>query len=124
MQQLSNIRTHEVKVPELVNTPAQNLASEFYNRIIKMINDFDAEIAQTDEVGIKLVTFGNAITFNVTHVGYSNPSLIMFSGIRLDNGSYVNLVQHVSQISFLLTAVPRSNPEEPKKQIGFIDFSE
>ncbi len=109
---------------DLVNTPAENLASEFYKRIIKIIHDFDAELDQTKEVGIRLVTFGQAVTFQITALGYSDPSLIVFAGNRLDDGSYVKLVQHVSQISFLLTAVQRSNPALPKKQIGFLAFTE
>jgi hypothetical protein len=118
------MRVADLQGPHLVNTPAENLASEFYKRIVQIISDFDAELDHTKEVGIRLVAFGQALTFQITGLGYSDPSLIIFAGNRLDDGSYVKLVQHVSQISFLLTAVPRSNPALPKKQIGFLRYTE
>ncbi len=117
LKRLSEI---EIKVPKLVNTPKQNLASEFYKRIIQMIHEFDTTLDITQEVGMRLVSFGHTITFNINHVGYSDPSLIIFSGC-LEDGSPVNLVQHVSQINFLLMSVKRQNPEQPKIPIGFIN---
>ncbi|WP_438350430.1 DUF6173 family protein [Paenibacillus sp. FA6] len=116
--QFPNIRMPEFKIPEIVNSPAQNTASEFYKKIVKMINKFDQSLDETKEVGVRLVSFGQTVTFHITDVSYDDPSLIMFSGY-LENGDPVNLVQHVSQISFLLMAVQRREPEEPKGQIGF-----
>lgn len=52
------------------------------------------------------------------HVGFLNLSLIVFKG-ALDNGNPVELVQHVSQLSFLLVAVKRVDPNQPKRKIGF-----
>ncbi|WP_202865851.1 DUF6173 family protein [Paenibacillus contaminans] len=110
----------EVKPMSLsINTPDDNLASEFFKRIVQMIHDFDEKLEQTHQVGMRLVSFGQAVTFHVTHVGYSDPSLIVFSG-KLEDGSQVNLVQHVSQISFLLMAVERKDPLLPKNPIGFL----
>ncbi|WP_445301606.1 DUF6173 family protein [Microcoleus sp. MOSTC5] len=43
----------------------------------------------------------------------------MFYGLT-DNGERVELIQHISQISFLLIALPRLEPTLPKKKIGFI----
>ncbi|MNP29353.1 hypothetical protein D3C76_1223730 [compost metagenome] len=83
-----------------------------------MINDFDRTLDETKEVGVRLVSFGQTLSFHITDVSYDNPSLIMFSG-NLENGDPVHLVQHVSQISFLLMAMQRREPEEPKRQIGF-----
>ncbi|RAW18481.1 hypothetical protein DC345_04960 [Paenibacillus taichungensis] len=106
------------EVVKPVNTPAENTASEFYKKIVRMINNFDQSLDDSKEVGVRLVSYGQALTFHITDVSYENPSLIMFSGI-LDNGDPVHLVQHVTQISFLLTAMQRKEPEEPKRQIGF-----
>ncbi|QRG66945.1 DUF6173 family protein [Brevibacillus choshinensis] len=94
-------------------------ASGYHKRLIEMITAFDNSLDNEHEVGMKLVTFGQAVTFHVTGIGYYNPSLIRFLG-RLEDGSSVELIQHISQISFLLMAVKRSNPDEPKKPIGFI----
>jgi hypothetical protein len=94
-------------------------ASEFHQRLIEMICDFDKELDQEHEVGMRLVTFGQAITFHVSDIGYYNPSLIQFYG-KLEDGSNVELIQHVSQISFLLMAVKRLDPSTPKPRIGFL----
>ncbi len=97
-----------------------NLASEFYKRLVEMIKDFDESLDQNQEVGVKLASFGQTVTFHVTDLGYYNPSLIVFYGL-MDNGQKVQLIQHVSQISFLLIAVQKLDPEKPKIKIGFLD---
>lgn len=96
-----------------------NLASQFAQQVLSRITRFDEDLDEEKEVGVKLVTFGQAVTFHVDSVGYSNPSLVLFNGFT-DNGERVELIQNVSQISFLLLALPKLNPEEPKRQIGFI----
>jgi hypothetical protein len=79
---------------------------------------FDEELDQDHEVGMKLVTYGQAVTIHVTKLGFFNPSLIMFFG-DTEDGDRVQLIQHVSQISFLLVALPKLNPDEPKRPFGF-----
>ena len=108
------------EMPVLTNP---NHASEFHMRLIKMINDFDEKLNQTEEVGVRLVSFGQSITFSVEDIGYWNPSLIRFYG-QLEDGTPVELVQHVTQISFLLMALKRKNPDEPKRKIGFCSEEE
>lgn len=93
-------------------------ASEFHKRLMHYINDFDANLDQEHEVGIRLVNFGQTVQFTVHVIGYYNPKLISFYG-ELADGSKVQLVQHVNQISFLLLAVKRKHPEQPKQPIGF-----
>ena len=66
------------------------------------------------------MTFGQAITFHVQDVGYYNPNLITFYG-KTDDGQKVQLVQHVSHLSFLLIALPRIDPNQPKRPFGFAD---
>ena len=93
-----------------------NLASEFYKRLVKYIVDFENKLQETEEVGAKLVSFGESILIHVDNMGYWNPSLICFYG-KDTNGNSVQLVQHITQISYLLIAVPRMNPERPR--LGF-----
>lgn len=95
-----------------------NRASEFYRQLLDWVHDFDASLEATHEVGVRLVSFGQTVIFHLDALGYSNPSLISFSG-KTENGDPVELIQHVSQISLLLMKLPRQNPEAPKKRIGF-----
>ncbi len=94
------------------------LASDFFKQLSHYMDEFDKGLNQEHEVGIKLVNFGQTVQFTVHNIGYYNPKLICFYGETPD-GSAIQLVQHVNQISFLLTAVQRKNPEEPKRPIGF-----
>jgi hypothetical protein len=114
-----------IKQPVLPTIAATNgnLASEFYKRLVEMINEFDEKLDPEHEVGARLVSYGQTVLIHIEDLGYYNPSLIKFHG-RLEDGSKVELIQHVSQISFLLMAVKRLNPDEPKKRIGFNTYEE
>lgn len=94
------------------------LASDFFKKLSHYMDEFDKNLNQEQEVGIKLVNFGQTIQFTVENIGYYNPKLICFYG-KMPDGSTIQLIQHVSQINFLLTAVQRKDPEQPKRPIGF-----
>jgi hypothetical protein len=94
------------------------LASDFFRQLSHYMDEFDKSLDQEHEVGIKLVNFGQTVQFTVQNIGYYNPKLICFYG-EMPDGSAIQLIQHVNQISFLLTAVQRKNPEQPKRPIGF-----
>lgn len=95
-----------------------NYADQFYNYLVTMINEFEEGLDEEHEVGMRLVSFGQTVQFHVQDLGYQNPSLIRFFG-KTEDDSDIELIQHISQISFLLMAVKRLNPEIPKKKIGF-----
>jgi Family of unknown function (DUF6173) len=111
---------NKIPIPRnvLLEEARANHASEFHKRLVQWINDFDASLDEAHEVGVRLVSFGQAIVFHLRDIGYWNPSLISFSG-NMDDGSPVDLIQHVSQISILLMKVPRKDTTKPKQPIGF-----
>jgi len=102
----------------LIVAQEANFASEFHKRLAKSIADFDADLDNEHEVGVRLVNFGQSVTFHLQDMGYWNPSLLFFFGVMKD-GSPVQLIQHVSQISVLLMKLPRKDPSKPKKPFGF-----
>lgn len=81
------------------------------------IKEFQAGLDDKHDVGILLTNFGSSILMNVTEVGFEDPSLMIFKGYV--NGNMSTLIQHVSQLNFLLTSVPKA-PDVPKRKIGFI----
>ncbi|MCA0983192.1 DUF6173 family protein [Halobacillus yeomjeoni] len=93
-------------------------ASRFYEQIVRMICDFEKELDPDHEVGARLVSFGQAVQFHIQGLSYQNPSLITFYGY-LESGAKVELIQHVSQISFLLMSLPKQEQNEPARRIGF-----
>ncbi|WP_236633806.1 DUF6173 family protein [Siccibacter colletis] len=100
-----------------------NFANEFHRRLIVWINDFHRTLDEDHEVGGQLASFGRVVEFHFTGISYWDPSLISFIG-KLEDGSPVELVQHVSQINILLLKKKRLNPEEPKRPIGFAAWPE
>ncbi len=116
----SNLKFPKVEIPRnlLVENVQDNYASEFYRRLAEWISNFDNSLDNESEVGVRLVNFGQTVVFTLEDMGYYNPSLILFRGHTQD-GSPVELIQHISQISILLMKLPRENPEQPKKPLGF-----
>jgi hypothetical protein len=102
----------------LVVAAESNYASAFHKRLAQWISNFDTELDEAHEVGVRLVNFGQSVTFRLSGIGYWNPSLISFQGVTED-GNPVELIQHVSQISVLLMKLPRTDPSIPKRPIGF-----
>ena len=51
-------------------------------------------------------------------LGFFDPDIITFYG-RDEIGAKTQLIQHVSQLSVMLRAVPKAEPEEPPRRIGF-----
>ena len=118
------IRLPELRMPKIPPNPLvvaaeANQASEFHKRLVEWINDFDAKLDQEHEVGACLVSFGQTVVFHLDNIAYWNPSLISFTGAT-DDGSPVELIQHVSQISVLLMKLPRKDLSKPKRRIGFV----
>jgi hypothetical protein len=95
-----------------------NLASEFHKRLRKWIEDYETGLDDAHEVGVRLVSFGQSVTFHLQDIGFWNPSLMRFYGL-MEDGTPVELIQHVTQISILLTKLKRLDPSIPKRRIGF-----
>ena len=112
----------EIKIPEmteLADMPAQFMWSDTQFEIIKKhITDFENKLDQNHEVGLMLTNFGQTVTMQVTEIGYEKSVLMVYKGYV--NGNKAILIQHINQINFLLTAIPRPEPEKPKVQIGFV----
>lgn len=93
-------------VPEEEDDPeAPYLASDMYQRIVALINNFESGLPDDMQAGGRLVSAGD-ITFSIQDIGYWDPNMIVFYG-ELSDGSAVELVQHISQLNLLLVAVPR-----------------
>lgn len=95
-------------------------AHVIFERLVAQITDFEKTLKINEEVGAYLASFGTKIIILVESIGYHDPYFIIFCGTDIDVGTKVRLVQHVSQISVLLTAL-KVKPEENRKakRIGF-----
>lgn len=117
MQNASNNLLNQMAHNEEVSHGYANI---FYEQLVDEIKDFDNSLDDEYEVGVKLITYGNTYQFYLTDIGYHNPYLIYFYG-ELSDGSPIQLIQHVSQINFVLIKLKKQDPEKPKRKIGFGD---
>ena len=100
-----------------INKDTYNYASYSYEVIMERIKEFEDELDDDHEVAVKLASFGQTITMSVTGIGYSNPSTLVFHGFVGEQAA--TLIQHMSQLNFLLLAVKKAVPEKPPRRIGF-----
>lgn len=94
-------------------------ANIFYEQLVERIKKFDNSIDEDFEVGVKLVSYGNIFQFRLTGLGYQNPHLMIFKGV-LDDNSPIELLQHITQVNFVLIKLKKLEPDEPKRKIGFM----
>lgn len=92
-------------------------AGAVYDHLIKRIKEFEALLPSDKELGLKLANFGIAESIHIRNISYKDPNLIEFLGVD-ENGETVFLVQHISQLNFLLAQVSPPKEEEPYR-IGF-----
>jgi hypothetical protein len=111
-----------VRIRSNIDAAAESVESKTARRAVRHLMDqiveFEKTLDASSDVGMRLVSFGSASVFRVTALGCVQPDLIVFEG-EMEGGQPVRLIQHVSQLSFLLTRVPRPNPEAPRPVIGF-----
>lgn len=90
--------------------------------IQEQIEAFEAELEKLDDpslyVGLWLASFGQQRLILVQQIEFDEPCLIIFHGFSED-GFPLKLIQHVSQLNFLLEA-RKYVSDEPRRPIGFI----
>ena len=101
--------------PEKGETAGGRIKSEkeVYKAIREYFDQFEAVLDNSHEIAISLASFGNEVDFRPEKIGFSMPSLVTFIGVT-DAGERVQLVQHVSQLSFMLRAAEKLK-EEPTR---------
>ena len=91
-------------------------AEQVLDRLRVVISEFMETIRPDQEIAIALASFGQSHTIRVESIKALGPNLIAFSG--LEDNRRVQLVQHVSQLNFLLSAEPAVS-QVPRRTIGF-----
>jgi len=99
--------------------PAQqphNPAQWMHERLIHQIIEFEKSLGADHEVGGRFVEGPGSEPLHITNLASWGPDMIMFMG-QFPDGRKFELMQHYSQVSVLLVAVPKM-AEEPRR-IGF-----
>lgn len=88
-----------------------------YQRLVAYIRNFEAQLNPLQEVAMGFAG-GESGVLRIEGVGFSDPDILTFYG-RDDDGTRTQLIQHVSQLSVILRAVPVESPDAPARRIGF-----
>ena len=111
------------KMAEAAKIQADGNAEQIAYYLLAEAREFQANLPDAEDVAMALVNFGQFTTLLVESIGNIGYNLVRFSG-KDSNGKPMELIQHVSQIDFYLTVVPKETPETPKRKIGFCPDSE
>ena len=97
---------------------AKSPAQWAYERLILYIQNFEQQLDAKQEVAIAF-TGGEAGVLRIEGMGYFDPDIVTFYGSDAA-GIKTQLIQHVSQLSVMLRALPKATAEEmPASRIGF-----
>lgn len=107
----------EIRMPEIPKMRNYQFADFQYEILMKSILAYESTLDENQEVAVQLASFGQSVVMQVTKIGYSNPSIIHFYGYV--NGNKSELIQHITQLNFMLTSLPKAEPERPTRRIGF-----
>lgn len=88
-----------------------------YERLILYIKNFEEQLDNEHEVAMGF-TGGDAGVLRIEGIGFFDPDVITFYGSD-ETGSRTQLIQHVSQLSVMLRALPVAVETEAPKRIGF-----
>ena len=97
---------------------AQKSPAEWaYERIILYIRNFENQLNVEQEIAIGFAG-SEAGILKIEGLGFFDPDLLTFYG-RDEDGVKTQLIQHVSQLSVMLRAIPKAAPKQPPVRIGF-----
>ena len=112
---MSSLHRYENMANEIA---AASTANEVCKHLEAIISVFIQSLNNDEEVGIALTSFGVARQIVVENIRAVSPNLLQIDGY--ENKKKVILLQHISQLSFLLIPVKISSDEErPRRKIGF-----
>lgn len=92
-----------------------NPAGFMHERMIGMIAAQQDRLNEEYELGVQVIG-GSAPPFHLRDIRYSNPDILIFIGKDAD-GKIVQLMQHHTQMSVAIVAVPKL--DEAPYRIGF-----
>ena len=93
------------------------MASSVFSHLEKEIKHFEKTLDSKHEISFQFTCFGHSVIMSVSSIGYQDPNLLYFYGTI--NGQNAQLVQHVSQLNFLMLSEKVKDETKPPRRIGF-----
>ncbi len=88
-----------------------------YERLILYIQNFEEQLDEEHEIAVGFTSGSNG-ALRIEGVGFFDPDIVTFYGSD-EKGSKTQLIQHVSQLSVTLRALPKQAAEKEPTRIGF-----
>lgn len=124
-------RCHEVHTDADTGTRANGLLSALpqkrpddksvaqwaYERLILYIKNFEEGLNGDEEIAMGFAGDSTGV-LRIEGMGYFDPDIVTFYGSDT-GGAKMQLVQHVSQLSVMLRALPKQQKTEAPRRIGF-----
>jgi hypothetical protein len=88
-----------------------------HDRLVMYIRNFESQLDAAQEIAMGFAG-DEAGVLRIEGIGYFDPDIITFYG-RDDTGARTQLIQHVSQLSVTLRAVPKEGESDAPRRIGF-----
>ncbi|WP_181704456.1 DUF6173 family protein [Chthonobacter albigriseus] len=111
----------QIGLPE-IDPMDLNIYHSAYTALLERMAEFETTLDATREVGVRLVGTPAEPPFHVDRVKFLDGGLIVFIGTSTEESAPVELIQHISQVSIVLKALPKIH-DEPKR-IGFTVLKE
>jgi len=106
-----------VDLPDTARPDSKSPAEWAYQRLILYIQNFEQTLDDEHEVAMGFAG-GEAGVIRIEGMGYFDPDIVTFYGSDA-SGARTQLVQHVSQLSVMLRAMPRQANRDKPYRIGF-----
>lgn len=88
-----------------------------YERLILYIQNFEEQLDNEHEVAMGFAG-GDTGVLRIEGMGFFDPDIVTFYGTDAE-GARTQLIQHVSQLSVMLRALPKEPEREQAARIGF-----
>jgi hypothetical protein len=88
-----------------------------HDRLVMYIRNFESQLDAAQEIAMGFAGDETGV-LRIEGIGFFDPDIITFYG-RDDSGARTQLIQHVSQLSVTLRAVPKEGDSDPPRRIGF-----
>ncbi|HHI69636.1 MAG TPA: hypothetical protein ENJ91_01440 [Rhodobacteraceae bacterium] len=96
---------------------AKSAAEWAYERLVIYIRNFEEQLDNEHEVAVGFVG-GDTGVLRIEGLGFFDPDIVTFYG-QDQIGTKTQLIQHVTQLSVMLRAVPKVSDAAEPNRIGF-----
>lgn len=96
---------------------AKSPAEWAHDRLVMYIRNFESQLDAEQEIAMGFASDESGV-LRIEGLGFFDPDIVTFYG-RDEGGAKTQLIQHVTQLSVTLRAVPKEANAEPPRRIGF-----